>query len=170
MQMKSIRKRRNCYAIFFTVSICLTVWLGAESMAAAFVFGIISVAFLIFLVRQSRLLCDAALIWDNRILAVPTAFVSTASGKGKHDAEQTVVSTFGILIGSKIYQWGCHGVHGVRLNAIEIDRERMYLTFGDVAQTMRVELLHGIAEQQTVLEVAQKLWKETGVTASISGW
>jgi hypothetical protein len=46
----------------------------------------------------------------------------------------------------------------------------MYLTFGDVAQTMRVELLHGIAEQQTVLEVAQKLWKETGVTASISGW
>ncbi len=169
--MKLIRKRRNCYAIFFAVSICLAVWLGAKFMVeAASAFGAISVASLIFLVRQSRLLYDAALIWDNRILAVPSAFISTASGKGKNDTEETVVSTFGILIGSKIYQWGCDGVHGVRLNAIEIDPERMYLTFGNAAQTVRVELLHGMAEQQAVLDVTQKLWNETGVTASISGW
>lgn len=160
--MKLIRKQRNCYALVFVVSICLTVWFGAKSMVeASFAFGAISVASLIFLVRQSRLLYDAILIWDNRIFAVPSAFISTA---------ETVVSTFGILIGSKIYRWGCDGVHGVRLNAIEIDRERMYLTFGDAAQTMRVEVLHGLTQQQAVLDVTQKLWYETGVTASISGW
>ena len=171
MQMKSIRKRRNCYAMFFAAGICLAVWLGATFMVeAAFAFGAISVASLIFLVRQCRLLYDVTLIWDNRILAVPSAFIFTAGSQGKNDTEETVISTFGMLIGSKIYRWGCDGVHGVRLKTIEIDEERMYLTFGDVAQTMRVELLHGMAEQQAVLDVAQKLWHETGVTASISGW
>ena len=48
-----------------------------------------------------------------------------------------MVSTFGILIGSEIYRWGLGGVHGVRLHIAHIDQERMYLTFGDAAQTMR---------------------------------
>ena len=169
--MKLIRKRRNSYALLFAASICLTVWLGVTFMAeAAFAFGAISVASLLFLVRQSRLLYDATLIWDNRILVVPSAIISMAGGQGKNGTEETVVSTFGILIGSKIYRWGLDGVHGVRLNAVEIDKERIYLTFGDAGQTMRVELLHGMVKQQAVLDVAQKLWHETGVTASISGW
>jgi len=147
------------------------VWLGVTFMAeAAFAFGAISVASLLFLVRQSRLLYDATLIWDNRILVVPSALISMAGGQGKNDTEVTVVSTFGILIGSKIYRWGLDGVHGVRLNAARIDKERMYLIFGDADQTMRVELLHGMTEQQAVLDVAQKLLYETGVTVSIIGW
>lgn len=169
--MKLIRKRRNRYALFFTVSICLMVWFGTELIVeAVFVFGALSATSLILLVRQSRLLYDAGLIWDNRILAVPSAFIYTATGKGKSDAEETVVSTFGILIGSKIYKWGMDGVHGVRLNVIEIDRMRIYLTFGNVAKTMQMELLHGMDNKQAVLEVKQKLWSETGVTAMISGW
>jgi len=169
--MKLIRKRRNSYALLFAASICLTVWLGVTFMAeAAFAFGAISVASLLFLVRQSRLLYDATLIWDNRILVVPSALISMAGGQGKNDTEETVVSTFGILIGSKIYRWGLDGVHGVRLNAARIDKERMYLIFGDADQTMRVELLHGMTEQQAVLDVAQKLLYETGVTASIIAW
>ena len=86
------------------------------------------------------------------------------------DTEETVVSTFGILIGSEIYRWGLDGVHGVRLHAAYIDEERMYLTFGDAAQTMRVELLHGMTQKQAVLDAAQKLHYETGVTADITGW
>jgi hypothetical protein len=88
----------------------------------------------------------------------------------KKDTEETVVSTFGILIGSKIYRWGLDGVHGVRLHTAHIDQERMYLTFGDAAHTMRVELRHGISQKQEVLNVAQKLWYETGVMADITGW
>lgn len=169
--MKLIRKQRNCYALFFAVSICLTGWLITKySVEGALFIGAISFVTLIFLVKQSRLLYDAALIWENRVLAVPSPYNFTIDGQEKNHRSETVVSTFGMLIGSKIYRWGFDGVHGVRLNAVEIDKERIYITFGDAAQTMRVELLHGVAEQQTVMDAAQKLWYETGVTANIIGW
>jgi hypothetical protein len=156
VQMKLIRKQRNAYALLFSASICLAVWLGmAFRLEAVFAFGAISLISLLLLVRQSRLLNDAMLIWDNRILK---------------NNEETVVSTFGILIGSEIYRWGLDGVHGVRLHTAQIDKERMYLTFGDAAQTMRVELLHGMTQKQAALDAAQKLLHETGVTADITGW
>jgi hypothetical protein len=102
---------------------------------------------------------------------VPSALISIPDRQIKKDTEETVVvSTFGVLIGSEIYRWGLNGVHGVRLRSAHIDQERMYLTFGDAVQTMRVELLHGMTEKQTVLEAAQKLLHETGVTADITGW
>ena len=169
--MESIRKRRNGYALLFATGICLMVWFGMMFMIeAAFVFGTIGIVSFLFLIKQNRLLYDASLIWDNRILEVPSASISTADGQGKNNMEETIVSTFGMLIGSKIYRWGRDGFYGVRLNAVEIDKERMYLTFGNMARSMRVELLHGIVEQQEILDVAQKLWHETGVKASISGW
>mgnify|MGYP000852375133 FL=1 len=169
--MKLIRKRRNGYALLFAASICLAVWLGVTFMLeVVFAFGAISLISLLLLVRQSRLLYDATLIWDNRILAVPSALVSMPGCQMKKDTEETVISTFGILIGSEIYRWGLDGVHGARLNAVQIDKERMCLTFGDAAQTMRVDLLHGMLHKQTVVEAAQKLWHETGVRAEISDW
>ena len=169
--MKLIRKRRSGYAFLFAVSICLAVWLDVTSMLeAVFAFGAISLISLLLLVRQSRLLYDATLIWDNRILVVPSALISMPGSQMKKDTEETLVSTFGILIGSEIYRWGLDGLHGVRLHTAHIDKERMYLTFGDAAQTMRVELLHGMTGKQAVLDAAQKLWHETGVTADITGW
>jgi len=169
--MKLIRKRRNGYALMFAASICLAVWLGATFMLeVVFALGAISLISLVLLVRQSRLLNDATLIWDNRILAVPSALISIPDRQMKKDTEETVVSTFGILIGSEIYRWGLDGVHGVRLHAAHIDQERLYLTFGDSAQTMQVELLHGMTQKQAVLDAAQKLWHETGVRAEITGW
>lgn len=169
--MKLIRKRRNGYALLFAANICLAVWFGMTFMlGAAFAFGAISLIFLLLLVRQSRLLYDATLIWDNRILAVPSALISMPGRQMKKDTEETVVSTFGILIGSEIYRWGLDGVHGVRLGTVQIDKERMHLIFGDKDQTMRVELLHGMLHKQTVVEAAQKLLHETGVMADITGW
>lgn len=169
--MKLIRKRRNGYALLFAASICLAVWLGMTFMIeAVFTLGVISLISLVLLVRQSRLLYDATLIWDNRILAVPSALISTEDSLKQADTEETVVSTFGILIGSTIYRWGLDGVHGVRLSVVQIDQERMYLIFGDKNQSMRVELLHGMLHKQTVVEAAQKLWHETGIKAEICDW
>jgi len=169
--MKVNRKRRNCYAVFFAIGVFLTAWFVVKLMTEmAFVFGAASIVLLMLLVRQICLVYEASLIWDNRILAVPSAVISISGGKGEQDAEETVVSTFGILIGSKIYKWGCDGVRGVRLNAIEIDMARIYLTFGDKGKTMRVELLHGMTDEQEVMDVKQRLWRETGVTAIINGW
>jgi hypothetical protein len=171
MQMKSIRKRRNGYVLLFAASICLAVWSGMTfSLEAALALGTISAISLLLLVRQSRLLYDATLIWDNRILAVPSALISTEGSLRQADTGETVVSTFGMLIGSRIYRWGLDGVHGVRLSDVQIDKERMCLTFGDKDQTMRVELLHGMLHKQTVVEATQKMLHETGVTAVVTGW
>ena len=49
------------------------------------------------------------------------------------------------------------------------DTERMYLTL-EMAENMRVELLHGMTQKQAVQDVAKKLLHETGVTADITGW
>ena len=69
MQVKVIRKQRNFYALFFALSSFPAVWLGVIAKTeAAITIGIVSVAFLILLIRKSRLLYDATLIWDNRIL------------------------------------------------------------------------------------------------------
>jgi hypothetical protein len=168
--MKLIRIRRNGYALLFVTSICLAVWLGMAFMIEAiFAFGAISAISLLLLVRQRHRLYYATLIWDNRILAVPSALISMPGRQIKKDTEETIVSTFGILIGSEIYRWGLNGVHGARLHTAHIDQERMHLTFGDEAQTMRVELLHGMTQKQAALDAAQKLLHETGVTADITG-
>lgn len=169
--MKLIRKRRNGYALLFAAGICMAVWLGMTLMLkAVFVFGVISFISLLLLLREIRCLYDATLIWDNRIIVVPSSLVSIPSRQIKKDIEETVVSTFGILMGSEIYRWGLDGIYGVRLHTAHINRERMYLTFGDAAQTMRVELLHGMTGKQAVLDAAQKLLHETGVMVDITGW
>ena len=171
MKAKIIRKQRNFYALFFALSTFPAVWLGVIAKTeTAIAFGTISVDFLILLIKKSRLLYDATLIWDNRILTVSSALISTTGGTGQSQTEETVVSTFGILIGTKIYRWGLDGVHGVRLSNIEIDRNRMILIFGDATRSMRIELLHGITDQTEILEVKRKFWHETGVSANINGW
>jgi hypothetical protein len=169
--VKAIRNLRNIYALLFGINILLTAWFIIKSIPdGAVVFGASGTVILVRLFIQNNRLSVATLIRDNSILSVPSAMLSTANGKGKISVEETVVSTFGILVGSKIYKWGCDGVYGVRLKAIEIDRARIYLTFGDGAETMQVELLHGMGNEQEVMDVKQRLLRETGVTAMISGW
>ena len=169
--MLSIRKWRNYYALFFTIGILLTIWFVLQFIyEAAFIFGSISIVLLIFMIRQNRLLYNARLICDNSIFTVPLATVSTLNGEVKAKAGETVVSTFGIIIGSKLYKWGHYGACGVMLQAIEIDKERIYLTFGDEVEALMVGLLHGIANYQEVMEVKEKLWRETGVEAVVKSW
>lgn len=169
--MKSIRKAYDRYALLFLISSFLAMWFGRSSIyEASFVFGIICIVSLLLFMRQSRLLYDARLIWDNPILLVSSVLISIPDHQTKKDAEETVVSTFGVLIGSKVYRWGLDGVHGVRLHKVYIDEEWMHLTFGDENQTMKIELLHGIGQKQQMLDAAEKLLHETGIAAKITGW
>lgn len=169
--MKLIRKQRNVYALVSIASICLVVWFSAAlKHKVAFVFGAISIVSLLLLVRQSRFLYHAMLIYDNRILSIPPTLISMSGHQAKKEITETVVSTFGMIANGKIYCWGLDGIDGVRLHAARIDREMMYLTFGDANKTMQIELLHGMTQQQTVEDAAEKLQHETGVTAIIVGW
>ena len=83
--MEAIQKLRNGYAVLFAVSICLTVltvWFGVRPMVAiTFIFAVLNITLLILLIRQNRLLYDAKLIWENRILAMPSAVVSILGSK-----------------------------------------------------------------------------------------
>lgn len=169
--MKLIRKRRNEYALLFAIAVCLAVWPGMVFMSeTVFVFAAVSLISLLLLLRENRCLYDATLIWDNRIIVVPFALISIPNRQMIKDIEETVVSTFGILIGSKIYRWGLNGIYGVQLHTAQINQERMCLTFGDAEHTMKVELLHGLTNKEAILDFARKLFHETGVTADITGW
>lgn len=169
--VKAIKEERNIYAALAVVSTLLTVlFIAIGKPEAAIACGVGSAAALVFLYRQSRLLYAAKLICDNRILTVPSS-ISTQEG---HDSEkmmeETVVSTFGLLLGKRVYQWGCDGRHGVRLQTIQFDRARIRLTFGEPNKTLSVELPHGLTDAQAVSSVKHQLWHETGVEAAICGW
>lgn len=169
--MESINRIRNYYVVFFVIATLLTLWFALQLIyEASFIFGNISIVLFIYVIKQSRLLYDAKLIFDNCIFKVPSAIASTSNNEVKLAVEEIVVSTFGLIIGNKLYKWGYHGAYGVKLKAIEIDRERVYLIFGDTSKTMRVELLHGITIKQEVLDIKQKFWRETGIDTVLNGW
>lgn len=169
--MQAIRKRRIGYALLFVICSLATGWFAVKLMVeAAIIFAVISAVLLVFLIRESYLLYHANLIWNNRILSVPSAIISTSFSNEKREVEEIIVSTFGILIGNKIYKWGMNGISGVRLKTIEIDRSWIFLNFGDDDKTVRVELLHGMADTEEAMEIQQKFWRETGIEAVVRDW
>ncbi len=141
-----------------------------QKTETAIICGGLTAAALILLYRQSRLLVAAIVIYDSRILTVPLSVVTSENQPEQKQAEETIVSTFGLLLGNKVYRWGCDGVYGVRLRDVQIDKEHICLTFGADGEMLRVELLHGLSEIQSAMEIAQKIWHETGVRAEISDW
>lgn len=169
--MKVIKNRRNLYATLSVVAIILTVLLLlTQKMETATLCSGLTVAALILLYRQSRLLAAAMVIYDSRILTVPASVATSENQPEQKQAEETILSTFGLLLGNKVYRWGCDGVYGIRLREVEIDKEHICLSFGADGETLRLELLHGLADRQGAMEITQKLWHETGVRAEISDW
>ncbi len=169
--MESIRKWQKIYVLLLIIAVFLTGWFLIKFMLEmAIVFGFVSITLLILLIKQNYLLKEAELIWDNSILVVSSALITTENGKERSVAEQTVVSVFGILMGNRIYKWGSDGVHGVRLSSVIIEKAHIRLTFGDSSKTMWVRLLHGMVDEQEVFRVKERLWRETGIAAKISGW
>lgn len=169
--MKVIEKGRNIYAGLSAVGILLTaLFIAIQKPAAAVACAAACASSLIFLYRQTRLLYAARLIRDNRILTVPSSIATTVNRVGEKMMEETVVSTFGLLLGNRVYQWGCDGIRGVRLRKVRMDREHIWLTFGVDDEKLRVEMLHGMTDRQSVMEITQKIWHETGVQAEVSGW
>ena len=169
--MKAIKDKRNIYVVISVTTILLTVlFIVIQKLAVVIACGGVSAVVLLLLYRQSRLLNAAMVICDSRILTVPSSIVTSENQPEQKQEEETVVSTFGLLLGNKVYQWGCEGVYGVRLREVQIDKEHICLSFGADGEMLRVRLLHGLTDGQSVTEIAQKIWHETGVRAEISDW
>lgn len=164
--MRSIRRRRRGYVLLLTGSLCLTMGSAVEFKTGVnFVFGATVIISLILLAKQNRLLHQANLIWDNPILSV-----SCDTASSRQEQETAIVSTFGLWDGAKIHEWGRRGIQGVRLISTDIHKGKVNLRFGNKGETTWVELMHSITNRQEALDVKEKLWRETGVTATIIGW
>ena len=169
MHLRSIRRRYKCYGLLLALSIFFTVWFDPRQIGgASIVWSILIVLLVGLFIRQSQMLQTAKLIWDNRILVVSAASMDRGSGTAQA-MDETVLSTFGLLSAGHIYEWGRRGLWGIRLEAMEVDRKKMRLSFGNKRHAMRLEFQHGINTKQNVLEVTEKLWRETGVKATIQG-
>ena len=164
--MRSIRRRRRGYVLLLTVSLCLTMGSAVGfKTGVTFVFGATVIISLILLAKQNRLLHQANLIWDNPIL-----LVTCDTTPIRQEEEATIVSTFGLWDGAKIHEWGRSGMRGIRLTSMGIHKTRINLSFGNAGETTWAELIHGITDLQEVLNVKEKLWRETGVIATIVDW
>lgn len=169
--MKAIKDRRNIYVTVSVVNILLTVlFIVMQKPVVAIACGGVIAVGLILLYRQSRLLNAAMVICDSRILTVPSSVVTLENIPNQQQAEETIVSTFGLLLGNRVYQWGCEGVYGVRLRKVRIDKEHICLSFGDDGKMLCVELLHGLSDRQSIMEIVETIWYEIGVRAVISDW
>lgn len=169
--MKAIKDRRNIYVTLSVASIFLTVlFIVMQKLEVAIACGGVIAVGLILLYRQSRLLNAAMVICDSRILTVPSSVVTLENRPNQKQAEETIVSTFGLLLGSRVYQWGCEGVYGVRLREVRINKEHICLSFGDDGKMLCVELLHGLSDSQSIMEITRKIWHETRVQAEIRDW
>jgi len=51
--------------------------------------------------------------------------------------------------------------------SLEIDPRKMCLSFGIKDRIMRLEFRHGLDSMERVREVTEKIWRETGVQATI---
>lgn len=169
--MRAIRKRRTIYAVLLTACALLAAGFAAVNMrGAALAFGVAGAVAMILFILQTRTVYDAELICDNPILRVPSAVLSDLESAKNKTVEETVISAFGALVGGRVYKWGCDGLGGSRLESIEMDREKISLTFGNRAKTLNLELLHGLDNAQKAERVKQDLFHETGVKTMVSGW
>ena len=168
--MKAIKDRRNVYAALAVTAILLTLlFIVIHKTKVAIACGGMTTVALFLLYRQNRILSITMAIGDSRILTVPSSIVTSENQPNQKQAEETIISTFGLLLGNKVYQWGCDGVYGVRLREVHIEKEHICLSFGVDDKMLRVRLLHGLTDKQSIMEIAQKIWYETGVQASIVG-
>ncbi len=170
MYLKSSCSRLKCDGLLHAMSSFSAVFrVPTRAAGAAVVWGLLIVILIALLIRQGQLLQTARLIWDNRILVVPVALLDHGSGRVQA-ADETVLSTFGLMCAGRIYAWGRGGLWGTRLRTLEIDPKKVCLGFGNKRNWTILEFRHGIDSKQGALELAQKLWRETGVTATLPGW
>ncbi len=168
MHLRSIRRRYTYCALLLALSILCTVWLDPSEIGSSILWSLVIVFLVGLFILQSQKLQTAKLIWDNRILAIPGAFLDKRSGAARA-VDEVVLSTFGMLSAGHVYEWGRRGLWGIRLKTMDINHKKMRLSFGNERQAMWFEFEHGIDTKQKILEVAQTLWQETGVKATILG-
>lgn len=120
-------------------------------------------------VREYGRLAAARLIAENQILHIrPAVFQKQDNGKETDslpcESMEVFVSCFGILLDSKIIKFN---QDGIRLKAVEFERDFLFLTYGTDKKTRSIKLLHGEIDDGELAEITRKFRYETGIVPVI---
>ena len=115
----------------------------------------------------------AQVIAENTIIRIQLADMHGHTEWDKEEAEKLqetfviYISTFGILLGDKIINWG--GGSEKRLKAVEIGRDYISIDHGTKENQQNVRLLYARPGEDELAEIIKKFHYETNVVPSVAG-
>lgn len=178
--MDEIKKKRSYYrtalyiGVFTIATVIIYFHFLSKSNGYSFLFGLIAivgticVGILLFL--QNKRLRMAQLIIENQILHIKLAVIETMDGRNhemdaSNNAMEVFLSCFGALLGCRVIQFN---QEGVRLMAIEIGQDSIFLTYGTDERSHRIKLLHPTISQQEIEYIVEKFRYETGIKPTVN--
>ena len=116
---------------------------------------------------------SAQVITENTIIRIQLAEMHGQTEWDKEEAEKIretfviSISTFGILLGNKIINWG--GSSENRLKAVEIGSDYISIDHGTKENQQNIRLLYTRPGEDELAEIIEKFQYETNVVPSIAG-
>ena len=116
---------------------------------------------------------SAQVIIENTIIRIQPADMYGQTEWDVEEAEKLqetfviYISTFGILLGDKIINWG--GSSDNRLKAVEIGRDYISIDHGTKENQQNVRLLYARPGEDELAEIIKKFQYETNVVPSVAG-
>lgn len=170
--MKAIKQRLGIFVAASSMGLLTSLLLFLENASMHGIYYSISFAMvllctaslIIFLIREIGRYKTAKLIVDNKIMHIQAVKVEHIIGKVNipmmyRDIE-VFISCFGILLDSRIIEFNASKV---KLKAIEIRRELIYLSYGTEEITKKIWILHGTISTQELQSYKDRFSYETGI-------
>ncbi|MDL2236493.1 hypothetical protein LJC56_01470 [Christensenellaceae bacterium OttesenSCG-928-K19] len=107
------------------------------------------------------------LVVENEIIGISPAELSVKKNGGNIPLEKVIVSTFGVLVDSRVFLWG---VKQTKLKEAVFSRETLSLRIATDRDEYHIKLLHGISDPAAISIIAEEIRYETGVTPTIEEW
>ena len=116
--------------------------------------------------RERRKEKAAQLIMDNQILHINAAEI-LEGGAGSCESGgdmEAFISCFGILLNGKIIKFN---QKGIQLKSVEIDRDHIFLTYGNSKRARKIRLLHEKMDDEKMMNIVERFHYETGISPII---
>lgn len=162
--MKDIRRKLSLLALNF-LGILL---LGFSSLALDFknlsmFFLGLALALLILFFKNLKLQADVNLILDNAIFQKSLLRTQGGQGEKKQMLHQIVFSTFGLLLGDRVYKWGKSGKSYNKLKCVAIDDAFIKIQFTQGGEDLEMEIFHGFKDPKKIEQLSHQVFQETGI-------
>ncbi len=132
-------------------------------MTVFFLLLLIEAVFIYLLFLEFKKYNIAKLIIENKIFEIK---VAEMTGKTEEIIEY-IVSCFGILLGGKLIKYN---IDGIKLQEINITRDKVTFIYGENMKYEKLTLLHGISDVERIQEIARRFQYEAGIASNITGF